>query len=474
MRLKRHYCDPLTPCLVPPDPRLMQRLLSRFKELMDQKRLPDDWSFRDFYAQWLSTRRGRTVPGIDDGLVLEVTDRSFEEIEKISRPTKKLAGTIRTMVLLVDFEDEPHANENTVGIFAEMLFGTIPSGSMSEYYQEVSNGIVKIEGEVHGWYRMPKPLSFYTNGGSGTLTTFPRNAAGLARDAVQAALLEGVSFEQYDVFGEKIVTALFVIHAGRGAEQTGSPHDNWSHKWQIPGGVVVQNSPNIVAQTYLTVPEDCLVGVCAHEWGHLAARWADYYDTGETGKSQGLGMYCLMASGSWGEGGKSPTYPNGMLRSFHDWINVQAVDSNSEVELKPASEGGCVVVIRNNATMSNSQYVVCEFRKRTRMDRALPDEGLAVFVVDESIENVNDESNLAIELIQADGNRNLAKSGHFGNTGDEHDLFPHKEAHGSTKRTLGKTTKPRIDLPGGTWSGITIRVLGEASDESLRLKIELE
>lgn len=474
MRITRHYCSSLKPCLVPPDPRLMQRLLSRFNELVKQKRLPADSKFKDFLAQWLSTRRGRVVPGIDDGLVAEVHDRSFGDMEKISQPTHKLAGPIRTMVLLVDFDDEPHLTENTAGIFEEMLFGSLPSGSMAEYYKEVSNGKVQIEGEVHGWFRMPNPLSFYTNGGSGTLTTFPRNAAGLARDAVRAAKLENVSFKNYDVFGEKIVTALFIIHSGRGAEQTGSPHDIWSHKWQIPGGELVSESPKIFAQTYLTVPEDCLVGVCAHEWGHLAARWADYYDTGETGKSNGLGMYCLMASGSWGEGGKSPTYPNGMLRSFHDWIDIAAIDQNAVVDLKPASEGGGVVVIRNNATMSNTQYVICEFRKRTNMDRALPDEGLAVYVVDESIENVNDENSLAIELVQADGNRDLAKSGHFGNTGDEHDLFPYKKANGQSKRILGKTTSPRIELPGGKWSGITLSVAGEPSDDQLTLRIELD
>ena len=131
-------------------------------------------------------------------------------------------------------------------------------------------------------------------------------------------------------------------------------------------------------------------------------------------------------------------------------------------------------MIRNDATMNNSQYIVCEFRKRLNMDRALPDEGLAVFVVDESIENVNDEDNLAIELIQADGNRDLAKSGHFGNTGDEHDLFPHTKPDGSVVRTLGKTGKAKINLPNGEWSGITIKVLGNTSDDTLRLKIKLE
>ncbi|QDU50880.1 M6 family metalloprotease domain-containing protein [Gimesia panareensis] len=475
MKLKRHFCNPAVPCLVPPDPTLMQRLWGRFRELQNQKRIPEKWEFRDYFSYWLSRRRGRSVPGIDDGLIAEVKDKQFEEIEKISRPMKKLSGTIKTIVLLVDFEDQPHATENTQGIFSEMLFGSLPSGSMTEYYWEVSNSIVEIEGEVHGWFRMPRPMSYYTNGGSGTLTTFPRNSQGLARDAVKIALEEGVSFADYDAFGEKIVTALFIIHAGRGAEQTGSPYDIWSHKWQIPdGGVIVNKTPKIVAQTYLTVPEDCQVGVCSHEWGHLAARWADYYDTGETGKSQGLGMYCLMAAGSWGEGGKSPTYPNGMLRSFHDWVDVQVVDDTAEVELKPASEGGGVVIIQNSATMTNSQYVICEFRKKTNMDRALPDEGLAVFVVDESIENVNNEDHLAIELIQADGKRHLAKSGHFGNTGDENDLFPHKNKEGKIERTIGKTTRARINLPDGTWSGITIKVLGSPSDDFLKLKIDID
>lgn len=476
MKMTRHICNPVEPCFIPPHPKLMQRLLGRYHELKRQSRLPKEFTFHQYFAYWLSRRRGRNVPGVDDGLIAEVHQRTFEELQKISRPAQQLIGQVQTIVLLVDFDDQPHAVENTVGVIQEMLFGSIPTGSMAEYYSEVSNKKITITGEVHGWLRLPNPLSFYTNGGSGTLSTFPQNSQGLALDAVNAAVGEGISFDGYDVFGEKIVTALFVIHAGRGAEETGSPHDIWSHKWQIPGGVKVSKpgDPTIIAQTYLTVPEDCAVGVCAHEWGHLAARWADYYDTGESGESQGLGMYCLMASGSWGEGGVSPTYPNGMLRSFHDWIDIQAIDADAEVELKPASDGGGAVLIRNDATMTNSQYIVCEFRKRLNMDRALPDEGLAVFVVDESVENVNDEDNLAIELIQADGNRDLSKSGHFGNTGDEHDLFPHSKPDGSMVRTLGKSGPQKINLPGGGWSGVTIKVLGSTTDDSLRLKIKLE
>jgi len=248
-----------------------------------------------------------------------------------------------------------------------MLFSTssFPAGSMRDYFRLISgwdgNGRgIDVTGKVQGWLRLPRPLSFYADDSSGMDGTFPRNAQGMARDAVQAAKDSGVDFSGYDVFGENSVTALFIIHAGGGAENSGDRNDIWSHKWVIPeGGVAV--GPNLKATTYLTVPEDCRVGVCAHEWGHLAARWADYYDTGTSRnfRSNGLGDYCLMASGSWGDGGLTPTYPNGMLRMFHGWIDPVVVQADrADIRLKPAAEGGGVVVIQNPATMTEDQYVV--------------------------------------------------------------------------------------------------------------------
>ena len=32
------------------------------------------------------------------------------------------------------------------------------------------------------------------------------------------------------------------------------------------------------------------MGVCAHEWGHLAARFADYYDTGQLKATRSNGL----------------------------------------------------------------------------------------------------------------------------------------------------------------------------------------
>jgi immune inhibitor A len=458
-------------CAVPPSPGLMNSLLQRWTDLMAEKRLPAGTTFKQWFDYWVSSRRGEGGFGLDDGR-LDQAPRTRAAL--ISRPKKKLKGVVRTIVLLVDFPDRPHAVENSPIHFEHMLFGLgtqFATGSMRDYYRRISgfsaNAGVDVQGAVHGWFRMPQPLSFYANNESGMTHTFPRNAPGLARDAVQAALDAGVDFKPYDALGEKIVTALFVIHAGSGAEETGERGDIWSHKWVIPGGMQV--APGLKVSTYLTVPEDCKVGVCAHEWGHLAARWADYYDTGESENmtSNGLGSYCLMAAGSWGNGGTTPTLPNAMLRMFQGWIAPRLVTkTTADLSLTPAAEGGSCLVVQNPKTMTDKQYIVVEYRRRQFQDSFLPDEGVAVYMVDETIDDVNDENHLAIELLQADGKRDLAGIFGSGNPGDTGDLFPHR-----TKRTLGKGTKPGTLLPDGRWSGITLRVKGRAGDPTIKLDV---
>ncbi len=461
-------------CQVPPSPGLMQNLLQRWTDLIAEKRLPANTTFKQWFDYWVSSRRGESFFGLDDARTVHAPKSSAA---LISRPKKKLQGIVRTIVLLVDFPDQAHAMENSKVHFEHMLFGLgaqFPTGSMREYYRRISNfktganaAGIDVQGEVFGWFRMPQPLSFYANNDSAMSDTFPRNAPGMARDAVKAALAAGVDFKPYDALGEKIVTTLFVIHAGRGAEETGSRGDVWSHKWVIPGGVDV--AAGLKVSTYLTVPEDCKVGVCAHEWGHLAARWADYYDTGESENmtSNGLGSYCLMAAGSWGDSGTTPTLPNAMLRMFHGWITPTLVTkSTTGLALLPAAEGGQCVVIQNKKTMNERQYIIVEYRRRQFQDSFLPDEGMAIYMVDEAIEDVNDENNLAIELIQADGKRDLASIFGAGNPGDAGDLYPHK-----TKRVLGKTTTPALNLASGKFSGVTLTVKGQAGDAQLSLDV---
>src|SRR5206468_11816996 len=114
----------------------------------------------------------------------------------------------------------------------------------------------------------------------------------------------GIDWDKFDVNGDGRIDALSVVHAGTGAEVKGSgTGEIWSHKSIITSKISVTN--HTFALGYLTVPEDSKLGVIAHEMGHLLFQWPDLYDAENNGTrvTEGLGSWCLMAAGSWNNGG---------------------------------------------------------------------------------------------------------------------------------------------------------------------------
>ena len=405
---------------VPPSPDVLAMLHMDYRRSSQFKRK----SFADYLRSVGYIDPAEDTVGMDDSVMFRATAAGPELIDIPSQP---VTGVVRVKVLLVDFPDR--VGQILPKHYEDMLFsdGIYPTGSMRDYYKEVSLGKVKIAGSVHGWLRMPQLYSYYTNGESGIKrASYPHNAQRLAEDAVKEALAQNVPFESsLDKFNLDIVTALFIVHAGRGAEvmppsQRG--REIWSHKWDFRTAVNV--GPNLDATIYLTVPADCKVGVCAHELGHLAFQWQDFYDPNyETnGEWDGSGTWDLMAGGSYNGSGARPAHPACLHKMQHGWIPSTRVVKSRSITIKPYSPtyGRAYKIV--SPAFGPKRYLLLENRKRVGFDASLNGEGLLVWRVDEDgLQEALDTAGLS--LIQADGKNNLNDPDDW-NQGDAGDPFP--------------------------------------------------
>ena len=426
-------------CAVAASPELRERLRRAVRDARVAQGLPGD-------GPGSLLREPRHL-GFNDGVLRPPSayppgaDR--RSVQSAAHERAPLRGTVRVLVVLVDFEDR--AFEVDTSRFAELFFstGVVPTGSVKEYFADVTGGLVEIVGEVVGPLRMSQPLSWYANGsfGIGNPSGEPR-AQFLAENAAREA--DAVAdLTPYDNDGDGYVDAFVVVHAGRGGEETGDPGDLWSHKWVLP-----QEHPadGTTVFAYLTIPEDAKLGVSAHELGHLLFGFPDLYDI--DGTSAGIGDWCLMAGGSWNAGGDTPAHPSAWCKAQQGWVQVENVTADGPLTLPDVKASRTVHRLWTGG-QQGSEYFLLENRQRTGYDAELPADGLLVWHVDDAQPDNSDENHLLVGLVQADGLRELEQDL---NRGDGGDVFPGTSAN----TLLSGTTTPSSQSYAGQDTGVVV------------------
>jgi len=393
-------------CAVAPAPELNERI---------KKELADIRAASTSVVGALARAAEPNRPGLNDGLIIPPEDyplgTPLSVIRNAAADRAPLRGVLRVIVVLVDFSDKPMTQ--TQAHFHNLFFstGVIPTKSVREYYAEVTHGLIDIQGDVVGPFRLPLTLAQYAHGASGLGGTSP-NAQTMARDAVIAAD-PSVNFSPFDNDGNGFVDAFIVVHAGGGAEQTGNPDDIWSHKWVIEGGARTVDATKIFG--YLTVPEDSKIGVCSHELGHLLFGFPDLYDTDQT--SEGIGNWCLMAAGSWGGGGDIPVHPSAWCKANQGWVSIDNRTTNGPVSIPDVKDSNTVLRLWKDGS-PGSEYFLVENRQQNRFDASLPQAGLLIWHIDDSISTNTNENHYKVALMQADNKRDMELNHNRGDAGD--------------------------------------------------------
>jgi immune inhibitor A len=405
-------------------------------------------------------------PGLNDGIIYPPTEVPSPARAANVSPSRRLSPAplkkrkLHALALLVDFSDNPGRRDPAD--FQRLIFDSTNPGSMTSYYLELSGGALEVTGNVIPYVRAPRPYSFYTAGRSGMGDSFPNNTPGLLVDAL-TEFCRNDNLTRFDVDGDGYVDGIFLIHAGGGAEaepvKARRPDKIWSHKWVLPNPFVNQG---VKVFAYSTEPEDGHLGVFAHEFGHVLGL-PDLYDTNY--KSEGIGDWCLMAGGEWGDDGDRPCRMSAWCLSRLGWITPTNVKKARSLTVPPLARKKTSCYRLWDKGKSGPEYFLLENRQQTGMDAALPGSGLLVWHVDERQSDNDNPLSYLVALVQADGSQDLEFNR---NSGDSGDAFP-----GKAKVTaLSSQTSPSTDANDGSSTGVALSQIKVAGDEvSLKVKV---
>jgi M6 family metalloprotease-like protein len=359
----------------------------------------------------------------------------------LAPPRRQTVGDFVGLCLLIDFSDaQGTIPREEVDRFCNQVgysgFGN--NGSVHDYFLANSIGRCRYTNVVTPYYRARNPKSYYTN----EAIAYPRRAIELINEALVHWRGQNFDFTPLTADPQGFVYAMNVYYAGPVVNQWSK--GLWPHASSIGSPMLLSPGRSAFDYQFTAMGAELTLGTFCHENGHMLCDYPDLYDYGN--ESSGVGAYCLMCAGA-NVDPKNPTQINAYLKRASGWANnVVPLTHNTEVTL-PADGNNFAIHAR-----SGREYFIIENRRRSGRDVALPDEGLAIWHIDEDGSNNHEQMTLSnhyeCSLEQADGQFQFERQPWL--VGDVADLFA-----GSASR-FADNTAPASKWWNGTPSNLSI------------------
>ena len=400
------------------------------------------------------------------------------------KSTLDVVGVGVMAVVLIDFPDRPaDTTLHPASEYDSLIFSTAtyPTGSLNDFFFENSYGLFSVDGDVAGWATTPNSYSNYDDNNYGLSWgggAVAEAAAQLTDTYVDYSFCDNDGPDGTPNSGDDdgYVDAFTVIHAGLGAEETGSIHDIWSHAGymsyitndpRLGGGFIQIDRYTIQPEERLNANGDTLItgiSVICHEYGHILGL-PDLYDPSRY--TWGIGYWGLMGYGAWGAGGNTPESPAHLCawsKIDLGWVDPVNVDVNLPNVTFPPIENEPVVYKIWRDGNPHLEYFLLENRQQIGFDTPAPGHGLLIWHFNYN----NYPWHNRLELEQADGLNELDQGNgqrpdpHYYHQllGDDGDPFP-----GSTDNTrFGPDTNPSSNDDNGAPTGVYVDNISESGD----------
>ncbi len=432
-----------------------------------------------------------------------------------------LAGTVYVPVVLIAYSNVPVPSP--VDDFQQVLFTPTPVTlnrpySLKTYYEELSNGLIRVEGEVFEPVRMDTTSSYFEDGcnGIGVVNSCPNGGQRFGQMLIKA--LDSISnrpggetvWSQFDNDGpdgqpnsgddDGVVDFVTFLHPT--VDGACGTQGVWSHRFQVrfwnAGSQYVTKTPRRdangqpIAGQFIRVDDytiqsglggstGCLgseimpIGTVSHETGH-AFGLPDLYDTDPSSRTEGIGEWGIMGSGNFTRSYSPASFEAWSLVEL-GWVTVKELTGNGSVETRARQISDTVFLAR---TPVIPEYFLIENRQAVESDTAQMNPGyvkrkapglLVWFIDDVRIatgrpgNRVNTGPAQGVSLMQADGLNQLRTPGSR-NRGDPGDPFP---GNGANNR-FGYATNPASRNSFGEFAGFAIDRVEQLPDQVMRFR----
>jgi M6 family metalloprotease-like protein len=424
----------------------------------------------------------------------------IERSKRIARDGIEPGATLPILVVNVLFADSPPPPFPVEEVRRALFDGPSDYGTVADYYLEVSGGRVGLDGEVTAWVRS-----------SLTLAEVVGRSYGIGADArmgeflVEAltAIDSLVDWGRFDNDGPDGIpnsgdddgqVDVVAFQFAAVSAPCGGP-GIWPHRARIrswlptvfqTSGRRPDGSPIVVNDYIIQSAVDCdgenpqTPATIAHELGHVFGL-PDLYDASGGIEPQHrrwvIGCWSLMSAGSWGCGDGDA--PINALRPSHmgpwekgrlGWLTEEVVVAgvmDAEYVLEPVRRSGRILRV----PLSETEYLLIEYRDQASFDRDLPAGGVLIYHIDLARDIrpcATCEKIYRVALVEADGNGALLRTAlEGGNRGEAGDAFA-----SDGPRSYSLVTTPALRPNAGPASPVMLHMAVEDGVARVRISTD--
>lgn len=440
---------------------------SRIREIRAQRKALLDG---DRATRWnRRVQAAETLRAAQNGMRIRAAD-----VATAKANAAPMLGTQRGLTILAQFPDDsrtsakdpinfPTNREKIVRYCNEVGYKEDGNtGSIRDYFYDQSLGKMTYVQTVTQVITLPRARNYYN------FSDYPTNKRYRA-DAGRVLLIDALNVlkkEKFDFTGltvnaskQAIATNIFFAGKNSGVWSEGL----WPHQWNLSSPVSVGTTakPVFISAYQITNIENTAptIGTFIHENGHLLLDYPDLYDYG--GESEGVGGHCLMGSGNHSNGGKTPTPLNAYFKDLVGWANIRDITADEYRTVSLPTTGN--IAYRFLKPGTPSEFFLVENRgEGDKWASAAPDQGVAIWHIDDTVRGNNNEQmtegeHYQVSLEQADGAFDLERGR---NGGDGRDLFD------LVKSKFNDSTRPNANWWDGSKSKVMVQVLGDVGSST--------